>query len=596
MSQVITIQSQTALHIAVINRQWLFVEEILKVMPLEALELKERYYQNTALHQAVWDGNTKAAELMVKKNPKLTQIRDKWGAVPLLLAIKSISSGQKETALYLYSVTRDEDPSPFSGYDGAELLCCTIDANFYDLAMCLVKRFPKLVTEKTRSKVCGIEMMVQRPFAFRSGAKMKGWKSYLYELIQVNMDYSPSCDHGTRGDEENPVERPNNTSNKRTVTEFFGKMVSIFTSVPCLKQLYEQKSMHKQAITLVKCMLIDIETTMTELEIRDFFSNSSVLKTAIKYGIPEFVLECVDKFPFLIRLYIGEQKMIQMAIEERNKTILYLICDRCREDNKINLLSLRDKGNNTILHYAAKLAPSPQLNSVSGAALQMQRELLWYKGVESLVLEQNKFMRNKEGETAQFIFTKEHKKLMEKGEKWMKDTSQSCMLVATLIATVAFAAAFTVPGGNISDKDSRNNGIPVFLDHNSFVVFAVADAFALFSSTTSVLMFLAILTSRYAEEDFLKSLPQKLIIGLATLFISMATILVAFGSALTIVVGHRFSWAPIPITLLGCVPVILFYFLQFPLFYEIVVSTYWSYIFRERRHIIRRSTKKHKKN
>ncbi|XP_026461063.1 uncharacterized protein LOC113362782 [Papaver somniferum] len=154
--------------------------------------------------------------------------------------------------------------------------------------------------------------------------------------------------------------------------------------------------------------------------------------------------------------------MIQMAIEERNKTILYLICDRCREDNKINLLSLRDKGNNTILHYAAKLAPSPQLNSVSGAALQMQRELLWYKGVESLVLEQNKFMRNKEGETAQYIFTKEHKELMEKGEKWMKYTSQSCMLVATLITTVAFAAAFTVPGGNISDKDSSNNGIPVF--------------------------------------------------------------------------------------------------------------------------------------
>ncbi|XP_026378728.1 uncharacterized protein LOC113273182 [Papaver somniferum] len=64
MSQVITVQSQTPLHIAVINRQWMFVEEILKVMPPEALELKERYYQNTALHQAVWDGNTKAAEMM----------------------------------------------------------------------------------------------------------------------------------------------------------------------------------------------------------------------------------------------------------------------------------------------------------------------------------------------------------------------------------------------------------------------------------------------------------------------------------------------------------------------------------------------------
>ncbi|KAI3862141.1 hypothetical protein MKW92_020621, partial [Papaver armeniacum] len=141
---------------------------------------------------------------------------------------------------------------------------------------------------------------------------------------------------------------------------------------------------------------------------------------------------------------------------------------------------------------------------------------------------------------------------------------------AALIATVAFAAAFTVPGGNISDSNNVMNGIPVFLEKSSFTVFVVSDALALFSSITSVLMFLAIYTSRFAENDFLKSLPQKLIFGLATLFLSMVAILVAFGAALFIVVGSRFSHVLIPITLITCFPLGLFAWLQLPLFVEMV--------------------------
>lgn len=89
----------------------------------------------------------------------------------------------------------------------------------------------------------------------------------------------------------------------------------------------------------------------------------------------------------------------------------------------------------------------------------------------------------------------------------------------------------------------------------------------------SVLMFLAIMTSRYAEEDFYKSLPQKLIIGLATLFISMASILISFGAAFTIVLRQKYSWAPFPVASFGLVSVLLFAFSEFPLFLEMVYFT-----------------------
>lgn len=101
----------------------------------------------------------------------------------------------------------------------------------------------------------------------------------------------------------------------------------------------------------------------------------------------------------------------------------------------------------------------------------MQREIQWFKGIENIVHPQYKYTRNGDKETAKSVFTGQHKELVEKGEKWMKDTSGSCMVVATLIATAAFAAAFTVPGGNISDTDSLINGVPIFLEKKTFALF-----------------------------------------------------------------------------------------------------------------------------
>ncbi|XP_026416424.1 ankyrin repeat-containing protein ITN1-like [Papaver somniferum] len=360
-------------------------------------------------------------------------------------------------------------------------------------------------------------------------------------------------------------------------------------SVSYIMNVYKHKLMHKQAIALLKQMLVGLKNANNlDVTIATLFQNDpDIIKEAIKLGNIEFVRECLKRYGFLVWYNIGDQKMIEMAIAEKNVEIVNLICD-CGDvefEDKITLLSVMDNNDNTILHHAAKLAPSAKLNMISGVALQIQRELQWFKGVERMLKINYKDKRNKEGYTARSIFTKEHKELVKEGEQWMKDTSGSCMLVAALIATVAFAAAFTVPGGNISDSHSSKNGTPVFLGKTSFTVFAVADSFALFSSITSVLMFLDVYTSRYAEMDFLKSLPQKVIIGLTTLFISMAAILVAFCASIFIVIGDMSPQSLILIGLFGCVPVTLFAWLQLPLFYEMVQSTYWGDHFEKHKYI-----------
>ncbi|XP_026451633.1 uncharacterized protein LOC113351944 [Papaver somniferum] len=189
------------------------------------------------------------------------------------------------------------------------------------------------------------------------------------------------------------------------------------------------------------------------------------MKIAIKHGIIEFVAECLEQFDYLVWRKIANQTMIQMAIAERNDIIVSMLCDfGDTYGEKFSLLSETDGNKNTILYYAAKLAPPIQLDLVSGVALQIQRELQWYKGVESIMPKNDKFKRNKEGHTAQVVFTKEHKDLLNEGEVWMKDTSGSCMIVGALIATVAFAAAFTnnqmhsCGGANNNFRGGRSRG------------------------------------------------------------------------------------------------------------------------------------------
>ena len=177
---------------------------------------------------------------------------------------------------------------------------------------------------------------------------------------------------------------------------------------------------------------------------------------------------------------------------------------------------------------------------------------------------------NNKHEIPEQLFSRKHKELQQDGEKWMKSTANSGMIVSTLITTVVFAAAFTLPGG-INSK-----GAPIDLGSTMFMIFVLSDGLAFIASVVSIMMFLSILTSRYAEYDFLKSLPLKLMIGLASLFFSIITMVVAFCSTLSIACHHGLNWVPFLISVIAFVPVALFALLQFPFWSDTFSSTYWS--------------------
>ncbi|KAL5568427.1 hypothetical protein UlMin_025002 [Ulmus minor] len=277
------------------------------------------------------------------------------------------------------------------------------------------------------------------------------------------------------------------------------------------------------------------------------------------------------------------RKIFESAIRNREAKVFSLIYGL---DNKQTITNMSNSNStDSLLHVTGYIANSKKLNIIAGGALQMQSEMQWYKvtinfdilifplAVEKITPEGVQTHSNDRHKRASEVFTEDHKVLKIAGENWMKNTSSSCTVVGALIFTIMFTATFTLPGGNKQDT-----GFPTFLDKRLFKFFIISDAISLFSSTTSVLTFLGILTSRYAEEDFLTSLPTKMMLGLSTLFISIAAMMTAFCAVIALLFQSQL-WIVVPTILLASIPVILFVGLQFPLLVEIFISTYGRSIF-----------------
>ena len=125
-------------------------------------------------------------------------------------------------------------------------------------------------------------------------------------------------------------------------------------------------------------------------------------------------------------------------------------------------------------------------------------------------------MKNNKGDTPYVLFAKKHEKLRRDREKWMTDTANYSMVVAILLGSIMFI-------GQVADALNKKPHL--------FLAFSVSIAISLFGSSTSLIMFLSILTSRYSFEDFLVSLPVWLMIGVTSLYISIVTMMVSFATS-----------------------------------------------------------------
>ncbi|XVF17035.1 hypothetical protein REPUB_Repub10bG0082000 [Reevesia pubescens] len=566
LSASLSTDGDTALHIAVLVGHVDIVEDLVGRMSAQEIAVKQKF-GSTALNFAAIGGVTEIAELLVKKNRDLVKIPNDHDQIPVVVAALY---GHRDLVQYLYLETPEEELDPTSKNHGAILLTACIIDEFYDIALDLVRRYPLLAIAEDTDNDTALHILAQKPSAFPSGTQLAVWQRWIYRCIHL---HPQKASFNAPGDIERPREGP---TRRRSLTiralhqlsEILWKGLKL--SVPGVTSIYELKLTHLQAKELLTCICRNVSNLEDELKLEAVVKKA--LFEAVKRGMVEFVTEIMKHYPEVIWFYDEKDRNIFfVATAERQENIFRLIYKMGAKKN--SLATHWDKDFNNMLHQAAFLAPSSQLDRVSGAALQMQRELLWFKEVESVVQPKYKEMINNQFKTPRALFSDHHKKLVEQGEKWTKETAESCTVVTALIVTIMFSAVFTVPGGY------DNSGVPLYLNSNSFMIFIISDALSLFTSTTSLLMFLGILTSRYREEDFLQTVPTKLMVGLSLLFFSLATMMITFGVALFIVLRERIAWVSFPIILLASLPITLFALLQFPLLVEIFISTYGPGIF-----------------
>ncbi|XP_034690312.1 uncharacterized protein LOC117917942 isoform X2 [Vitis riparia] len=224
---------------------------------------------------------------------------------------------------------------------------------------------------------------------------------------------------------------------------------------------------------------------------------------AAENGIIEMVEKILKLFPAAIRHVDSDQKnIVLLAVKNRQISVYELLLNR--KPLEESAFRMVDSEGNSALHLAATLG---DYRPYPFAALQMQWEIKWYKYVKNSVPRHFFIRYNNKNQVPKEIFTESHKELVREGGKWLNNTSNSCSVVATLVTTVAFATTATIPGGF-----KENSSEPTLQHHPGFLVYAISSLIALSFSVTSVVTFLAILTSRYQVKDFGRGLPRKLLL------------------------------------------------------------------------------------
>ncbi|MFS7957946.1 hypothetical protein Hanom_Chr07g00672471 [Helianthus anomalus] len=160
---------------------------------------------------------------------------------------------------------------------------------------------------------------------------------------------------------------------------------------------------------------------------------------------------------------------------------------------------LRDRNDNNMLHLVGKCAKQKRLEDVSGVALKLQRELPWFKvyisldhvamlimiiksikicifllqKVEAMIPSAYRERKNKDGLTPYELFTKEHKDLVDQGEKWLRDMANHCM-------------------EDIAKQKTNTMASPSFYQNHLFLVFVSADSGSFLLSCASICIFSSI--------------------------------------------------------------------------------------------------------
>ncbi|KAJ0667892.1 putative ankyrin repeat-containing domain, PGG domain, retrotransposon Copia-like protein [Helianthus annuus] len=562
---VLNVDGERALHLAILeshedkfdSSHHGFLKKLLHdIKDSEILPSLVNNKQQNALHYAAMLGDKRVAEMLVKRNPHLLFCVDSDKYLPIT---RAAFHSHKATFTYLLKECRthiklsekDRYHNPFIGENGVLLITTTICSGFLDDAYSLLQEHPELATLKVPGTMGLLWCIAQKWDAYPSGKRYNIYQRFVYRNIVTKDRRNYACINSFNSHDEIRL----------TYMEKYVYPVANWIYVrlwrlaiqndddgvvPHITKLHEEKVKHNRAFMILKRICVEVSKLKSGTS--DHYGDAFLV--AMENDTPEVLSMIIETFPqSMWTSDVNGYTVSQISIMNRCEKVYNLLVNMMVL-RKFSHKSIIDKDGNNLLHLVGKLAPPHKINRVTGGALQMQKELQWFQEVREILRPEDMEERNKNKETPMMVFRKEHKDLRQK-------------------------AAITVPGGN-----NGETGQATYRESLSFIIFVVSNAISLFTSTTALLLFLSILTARYADDDFLYKLPKRLIFGLVMLFISVSAMMIAFSASLYINFEHDKPWVLIPIAALTCLPIASFATLQLPLLVVLITSTYGRGIFR----------------
>ncbi|KAI4353987.1 hypothetical protein L6164_002901 [Bauhinia variegata] len=548
---------------------------------------------------------------MEEKELPLLEIRNLMGETPIY---RAAIDGNLKLLKYLTKQVADLEKHFHRNKDKVSILHAAVVAQRFEVALWLLKLDDiqlegTLAYEKDDNGCTCLQLLSTMPSVFRSGTRYGIVKQWIYDFIydyflsefryQDDEDLVSSNVLIPTGDIEkgennikphiSVLSRINSAIWNRLRKEWDGidRILKTKKKNMLAEQLVDvlvrrdnswQKSfIHKQrapkispailrsnVTKLVKQSEPSLEKQYTE-QITHSNGEYTPLFLAAASGIVEIVEKLLELYPQAIN-HVSEDELniLHVAVMYRQKEI-YRIIQKC---GALNWLRYRLSSNgNSLLHQVGRTEFHKKRHK-SGIAYQLQEELRWFHRVHEMLPPYLVIHCNDDNLTAEDLFDKQHDTMLNDAQEWMKDTAQSCSTVAVLVATVVFAAAYTIPGGT----DER--GLPIFLSSPVFLFFTIMDVVALASSLASVVMFLSILTSPFEMQDFRKALPRKLSVGFALLFFSLITTMLAFSATMLLTIRlQKDKWTSTLVYSAAFFPVAVFGLFQFP--FMVAAKSVW---------------------
>ncbi|KAL5578746.1 hypothetical protein UlMin_011188 [Ulmus minor] len=476
-----TVTNDNVLHIAVYSGSRSFVEELLEIVPDECVG-KVNDKLNTSLHEAGVIGNVEVARVLVRRSVAELDARNVLGETPLF---GSAIFGVTEMVKYLASElgrtgflpmifnVLDMTKPPFFIFWKDNILYFV----YAETATWLLKNDRTLGDLKDQSGRTCLHLLARMPRAFKSGypmGKLKGL--FFFYLPNINEDDDKA---------QEPRYQNKDKRRKHELSLKLSKMLILRDTSweethtkPDLSMVIEEDEAGKGRAPKKSEAIIPASPT-------------TPLLVATSTGIVEMVEEI---------LKVG-QNIMHVAIRHHRKEIFSLVT-KMRIPMARLVCKIDDDGYNLLHHfhnYGGGTQPNP--------ALQQYEELQWFEAPKNSSKEAN----------------------------WLKRTAESCSFIAVLIATAAFTAAYTVPGGS-DDKTS----LPLLLHNPFFLAFTVLDVVSL------------------------------LTFGFTFLFLSVTFMMLAFSVTVLLLVHMEKRWSMLVVYAVAFVRVTAFVLLQFPLYASFV--------------------------